>query len=386
MMDLAFQRIPRREIFEQTGVQFMQINTLYQLFSMAHAHDPQLEMADSLLMMPDLFHYWLSGHKANEFTIATTSQMFHGRERRWATELLNQLGIPTHILRPVIPPGTVLGDTRSELMAEVGLRKTVPVISPGSHDTASAVAAVPGLDDQSAYISSGTWSLMGVEIPKSIINEKVLAYNFTNEGGVASTTRLLKNLGGLWLLQESRRQWQREGRDYRWDELFAQAEQAKPFRSLVDPDAPDFLSPGDIPGAIRAYCRRTAQPEPDSVGATVRCCMESLALKYRWVLEALEALTGQQLKIVRIVGGGSQNRLLSQFAADACQRPVVTGPVEAAALGNILLQAIATGHLPDVSAGRRVIAASVSQQDFEPGPGDAWGEAFERFSGLVKQG
>lgn len=382
MMELAFQRMPRHQIFEQTGIQFIQLNTLYQLFSMAQTEDPQLEIADTLLMMPDLFHYWLTGRKATEFTIATTTQMFHSREGRWATELLAHLGIPTHFLPPVVPSGTVLGDIGPELMAEVGLRHPVPVIAPGSHDTASAVAAIPGLDGQSAYISSGTWSLMGVEIPEPIINNQVLSLNFTNEGGVANTTRLLTNVTGLWLLQESRRQWQREGRDYTWDELLALADHAEPFRCLVDPDSLDFLNPGDMPGAIRAYCHRTGQPEPTSVGSVVRCCLESLALKYRWVLDALERVTGRQLATIRIVGGGSQNRLLSQFTADACQRLVVTGPVEATALGNVLLQAIATGHLPDISAGRYAIAASSGQKNFEPGSSGAWDEAFARFSEL----
>lgn len=383
MMELAFQRIPRHEIFNQTGIQFLQLNTLYQLLSMAETKSPQLSMAETLLMMPDLFHYFLTGQKTAEFTIATTSQMFHGQKRRWATELLDQLGIPTHILQPVVSPGTVLGDMRPELMAEVGLRHRVPVIAPGSHDTASAVAAVPGLDAETAYISSGTWSVMGMEIPKPIVNEQALSLNFTNEGGVANTTRLLTNVMGLWLLQESRRQWQREGHEYTWDDMLKLAEQAEPFRSLIDTDCLDFLNPADMPAAIRAYCRRTGQPEPTGADSVVRCCLESLALKYRWVVNALETLTGRKSNTICIVGGGSQNRLLSQFTADACEREIVTGPVEATALGNVLLQAIATGHLPDVSAGREAIAASFHQRRYEPGPSGPWQEAFARFTKLL---
>ncbi len=383
MMELVFQRVPRSEVFDHTGIQFLQLNTLYQLFSMALNKDPQLEMAGTLLMTPDLFHYWLTGRKATEFTIATTSQMFNVRECRWATEMLTQLGIPTHFLLPVVSPGTVLGDMRPELMSEVDLRQPVPVIAPGSHDTASAVAAIPGLDAESAYISSGTWCIIGVEIPDPIVNEQALNLGFSNEGGVANTTRLLTNVMGLWLLQESRRQWQREGHDHTWDELLTLAEDVAPFHSLIDPDSPDFLYPGDMPSAIRSYCRRTGQPEPSSAGSVVRCCLESLALKYRWFLDALEMLTGQQLRTIRIVGGGSQNRLLSQFTADACQRPVATGPVEATALGNALLQAIATGHLPDISAGRQAIADSLSQEYFEPGSSGAWEEAFARFNALL---
>jgi rhamnulokinase len=270
-----------------------------------------------------------------------------------------------------------------KLTAEVGLRDYVPVIATGSHDTASAVAAIPGLDDASVYISSGTWSLMGVELPEPIINDQVLSRNFTNEGGVGNTIRLLKNLTGLWLLQESRRRWQKDGQDYTWDALMGMGEQAEPFRYLINPDARDFLSPNDMPEAIRSYCKRTGQAEPTSVGAIVRCCLESVALKYRWVLEALETLTNKQFKTIRIVGGGSQNQLLSQFTADACRRPVVTGPVEATALGNVLLQAIASGHLSDISAGRQAIAASIYRQHLEPRSDDAWEAAYDRFCKML---
>lgn len=385
MVEQACQVVPRERIFEYTGIQFMQLNTLIQLFSMVRSGDPQLEAADTLLMMPDLFNYWLTGQKGCEYTDASTTQMLDARSRTWATDLVAELGIPTRILPAIIETGTVLGELRSDVAVEAGLRQPAPVIASASHDTASAVAAVPGLDQHSLYISSGTWSLVGVEVSEPVINERSLALNFTNEGGVAGTIRLLKNVTGLWLLQESRRQWQREGHDYGWEDLLALAAQAEPFRSLVDPDHPDFLSPGDMPATVRAYCRRTGQPEPESVGAVVRCCLESLALKYRWAIEALDELVGYRLETVRIVGGGSQNRLLSQFTADACQRPVVTGPVEATALGNVMVQAIATGHLQDLAAGRRAIAASVPQETFEPGPAAAWDEAFGRFQELVKR-
>ncbi len=382
----VFQRVPRHEIFQQTGIQFMQINTLYQLFSMVEENDPQLERAETLLMMPDLFHYWLTGYRASEYTITSTSQMLHARERSWASGLLTELGIPTRILPPLIAPGTILGELRPEVMDRTGLRQPVAVVATGSHDTASAVAAIPELDDNSLYISSGTWSLVGVEVPEPVINDRALELNFTNEGGVAGTIRLLKNVAGLWLLQESRRQWSREGRDYTWDELLAKAEQAEPFGSLVDPDDPGFLSPDDMPAAIQAFCRRTGQPEPQDVGAVVRCCLESLALKYRWALDALESLIGRRLEVIRIVGGGCQNRLLCQFTADACQRPVVAGPVEATALGNLMLQAIARGHLDDVAAGRRAIGASVERQRFEPRPNAAWEERYGRFRELLIRG
>ena len=384
MLELAFQQMPRRRIFEHTGNQFMQFNTLFQLLSMADQNDPQLQTADTLLMMPDLFHYWLTGQKTTEFSIATTSQMYDIRQRRWATDMLTKLKIPCGLLPSVVSPGTVVGQLPQALMDETDLRHPAHVITPASHDTSSAIAAIPGLNDQSVYISSGTWSLMGVEIPEPIINDQVLALNYTNEGGVGNSVNLLKILTGLWLLQENRRQWQREGNPYSWDKLLALAQQADPFQSLVDPDAADFLKPMDMPTAIREFCHRTGQPKPVNAGAMVRCCLESLALNYRKALEDLETLTGKHLKTVRIVGGGSRNPLLSQFTADACQRQVVTGPVEATALGNVLLQAIATGHLPDIATGRQAIAASFEQQHFEPGSKNAWDEAYGHFKNLKR--
>jgi rhamnulokinase len=376
-----FQRAPRNEIFALTGIQFMRINTLYQLFSMIG--DPQLEAAETLLMMPDLFHYWMTGRKVAEYTQASTSQCFHARERRWANELLDRLDLPSRILPEVVFPGTVIGELRGDITAELRLPERTPVIAPGSHDTASAVVAVPGLDQHSAYISSGTWSLVGVETAEPIITERSLALNFTNEGGVSGTIRLLKNVMGLWLIQECRAQWQREGQGYGWDELLALADQAPPFRSLIDPDAAEFLEPGDMPNAIRDFCRRTQQPIPESAGAVVRCCLESLALRYRWVLLALEELLGRPLRTIRVVGGGSRNRLLCQFTADACGRPVIAGPVEATALGNILIQAIAAGHLADLTSARQALAASVDLKQYDPRPAAAWDEAFDRFSALI---
>jgi rhamnulokinase len=384
MLELAFRQMPRRQIFEHTGNQFIQFNTLFQILSMVHKNDPQLEAAKTLLMMPDLFHYWLTGQKATEFSIATTSQMYDIRQRCWAMNVLTELKISCGLLPAVVSPGTVLGQLPQALMDETDLSQPASIVAPASHDTSSAIAAIPGLDDQSVYISSGTWSLMGVEIPEPIINDQVLALNYTNEGGVANAVNLLKILTGLWLLQESRRQWQREGNDYSWDALLTLGEQAEPFQSLVDPDAPDFLNPTDMPAAIREFCRRTGQPEPGNVGAMFRCCLESLALNYRNALEDLETLTGKHLQTVRVVGGGSQNRLLSQFTADACQRLVVTGPVEATALGNVLLQAIATGHLPDIATGRQAIAASFEQLHFEPGSKNAWDEAYGHFKNLKR--
>ena len=384
MMELAFKRAGRSAIFRHTGIQFMQINTLYQLLSMVEARDPQLDAAETLLLMPDLFNYWLTGRTVAEYTIASTSQMLDARRRTWATGLLDQLGIPTAILPPVVDAGTVLGDLRSDIAGEVGAPGTPQVIAVGSHDTASAVAAIPDLGPESAYISSGTWSLIGVETPQPVLSDQALALNLTNEGGVAGDIRLLKNSTGLWLLQESRRQWQRDGHDYSWDELLDLAGKAPAFRSLVDPDDRAFLNPPDMPAAIRAYCRRTGQPEPESVGAVVRCCLESMALASRAVIDSLETLLERRLEVVRIVGGGSQNAMLSKFTADACQRPVVCGPVEATALGNVMVQAIATGQINDIAAGRRAIASSIPLLRYDPeaSAAAAWEDASGRFAAL----
>ncbi len=385
-MEKVFAKVPRHEVFATTGIQFMQINTLFQLHSMVSARDPALERARTMLMTPDLFHYWLTGAKKSEYTIATTSQMVNARDRNWAGHMLDRIGIPTRILPPIVMPGTKLGDLSGKLTGEAGLTDTVPVIAVGSHDTASAVAAIPELDINSVYISSGTWSLMGVETARPVLNDKALKLNFTNEGGVAGTLRLLKNIMGLWLVQECQRQWEREGSAYSWDRLLAEGEKAAPFRSLVDPDAPDFLAPGDMPAAIRGWCKKTGQPEPASVGELVRCCLESLALKYRVILEDLESLVERKLTRIRIVGGGCLNRQLCQYTADACERPVKAGPVEATALGSIMLQAIATGSLKDVAEGRRAVAASVSMEEYAPQNPASWADALKRFRKLTGGG
>lgn len=362
MMEKVFQRASRAEIFSQTGLQFMQINTLYQLFSLVEAHDPLLDIADTLLLTPDLFHYWLSGRQVAEYTIASTTQMLHCGSRTWANGLLNRVGIPVRLLPPLIHPGNLIGELRGEIIRETNLKNAAPVIAVGSHDTASAVVAVPSLDEHSAYISSGTWSLVGVEIAEPILNERALRLNFTNEGGASNTIRLLKNVSGLWLLQECRRHWG----DVGWDEVIAHAREAAPLKSLIDPDAADFLNPADMPEAIRSYCRRVGEPEPDSVGEMARCCLESLALKYRWVIESLESLTGREIKTIRIVGGGSQNKLLCQFTADATQRVVVAGPVEATALGNALVQAMALKQIESLAQARVAALASSSIEIFAP--------------------
>lgn len=369
----------KERIYETTGIQFLELNTLTQLVSMVEARSPQLDTADTLLMMPDVFNYWLTGIKKTEYTNASTTQMLGAQSRAWDLSLLKDLGIPTHFLPNIVQPGTVLGSLDASVADEVGLHPDTPVVAPGTHDTASAVAAVPHLDEKSVYLSSGTWSLMGVEVAEPIINDEMLRLNFTNEGGVGGTIRLLKNVAGMWLLEESRRQWAREGQELGWSTLLDKARNAVPFQSIIDPDDASFNVPGNLPSAIRAYCQKTNQASPSSMGAVARCCLESLALKYRWVVEATERLTRQTVDTVRIVGGGSQNDLLNQFTADACGKRVVAGPVEATALGNIMMQAVAIGHIGNIKEGREAVARSVDLKHFEPKLQGAWDEAFGKF-------
>jgi rhamnulokinase len=375
----VFARVTEAELFRETGVQSWQINTLFQLFSMVESVDPQLAIAHTLLMMPDLFSYWLSGVKSAEFTDATTSEMLRRGSRNWAVDLLSRLKIPVHILPPIVEPGTVIGGLRSKITAEMGFASAPPVIATASHDTASAVAAIPGIDANSAFISSGTWSLMGVEVSAPITTEEARLLGFTNEGGFDGSVLLLRNITGLWLLQECMRQWRRKGVDYTWDQLLSLANRATPFRSLVDPDATEFTSPDDMIGAVQDFCRQTGQPAPENEGEVALCCLESLSLRYRSVLDSLEKITERRLETIRVVGGGSQNRLLCQLTANACGRMLIAGPVEASSLGNIMLQAVATGDVSSLEEGRRRIAASVQQSVFEPSSSDAWEESYHRF-------
>ena len=378
MYEEAFKRVPREEIFERTGIQFMEINTLYQLLSMVINKSPLLDVADKLLMMPDLLNYWLTGRKVSEFSIATTSQLYDPREKGWSLPLFQKLGIPTRILPEIVPPGTVLGPLYASLGQEVGLGG-VPVIAPACHDTGSAVAAVPALGENYAYISSGTWSLAGVEVKEPIITQGSLQYNFTNEGGVCDTIRFLKNIMGLWLVQECRRTWAAEGDAYSYDELTAMANQAKPFLAVVDPDDESFMRPGDMPARIQGYCKRTGQRVPESRGAIVRCALESLAFKYRWTIESLQTVTGRQIESVNIVGGGGQNRLLNQMAADATNRPVVAGPFEATAVGNVLMQALALGDIGSLEEGRELVRRSFDVSNYEPQDADKWEAEYARY-------
>jgi len=385
IMEDAFRRVPRPDIFRQTGIQFMRFNTLFQLLALRRDRSPLLEMAETLLFVPDLFHYFFTGIKVNEYTDASTSQMLDPRSRGWAYELVQAFGLPADILGTLVQPGTMLGPLRPSIVEETGINPA-PVIAPASHDTASAIAAVPASAGSWAYISSGTWSLMGVELKQPLVSDAALEANFTNEGGVGGTTRFLKNIMGLWLVQECRRAWERAGTTYNYDDLTRQAEAATPFASLVDPDDPSFILPANMPAALADFCRRSGQPAPDGVGGTVRCALESLALCYRWVLERLETLTGQRAEAIHIVGGGSQNALLNQFTADACDRPVLAGPVEATAIGNVLTQALGLGVLGTLTDAREVVRRSFEVRTFTPRRVDAWQTAYERFRAFRVRG
>ncbi len=382
MMEEAFRRVPREEIFAATGIQFMQLNTLYQLLAMVVRNDPLLTVAETLLMLPDLLNYWLTGRIVSERTIASTSQCLDPFTGGWAQPLLARLGIPTGLFTPMIAPGVVLGELLPEAAAETGA-PGLAVVAVGSHDTASAVAAVPAEGADYAYLSSGTWSLMGIERDRPVVNERSLAFNVTNEGGVCDTIRLLKNIAGLWTIQECRRTWMQEGVKLSWDEIVQLAAVAPAFTALIDVDAKDFAAPGDMPARIRAYCARTGQPVPQDRGTVARIVFESLTLKYRRTLEMLDELAGRRLAVLHIVGGGTQNRLLSQFAANAIGRPVIAGPIEATAIGNILMQMLATGAISSLAEGRAVVRASFETEMFLPRDMDAWDEAAARFAKLV---
>lgn len=380
----VFRQVPRREVFERTGIQFMEINTLYQWYAMRVRRSPQLDAARHLLLMGDLVHYFLTGRVAAEVTNASTTQCYDPRAGRWATSLLGRLGLPTRILPPLIQPGTALGPVLAPVAEDTGAAG-VRVIAPATHDTACAVAAVPAEPGSRwAYLSSGTWSLVGVETGDPVITDAAYAGNFTNEVGVGGTIRLLKNVMGLWLVQECCRAWEKAGAPTPYDRIAPLALKAPAFRSLIDPDDPRFVKQGGMPTKIQAFCRETRQPVPTGRETMLRCILESLALKYRWVIEKLEALRGERIDVLHVVGGGSRIDLLNQFTADALGRPVLAGPVEATAMGNALVQAMAYGEVASVDDARAVIRASIELRRFEPRSAPAWNEMYGRLVSIVR--
>jgi rhamnulokinase len=381
-MDAAFAVVPRAEVFRQTGIQFMRFNSLFQLLALKRDRSPLLDVAETMLFIPDLFHYWFTGIKVNEYTDASTSQMIDPHTRIWAVNLVRRFGLPERILGSLVQPGTVLGPLRPSVASQAGVA-SIPVIAPATHDTAAAVAAVPASGESWAYISSGTWSLMGVETRQPLTDERTLRVNFTNEGGIDGTIRLLKNIGGLWLVQECRRAWERAGTQYSYEELMRLAEGSPPFASVLNPDDAAFLLPSSMPAAIAEYCRKSEQAVPVEPGAVVRCALEGLALRYRWVLERLEELIGKRLDTIHVVGGGSQNTLLCQFTADACDRSVVAGPVEATAIGNLLAQMLGLGLLGSLAQARAVVRRSFDVRTYAPRQPTAWDAPYQRFLQLI---
>jgi rhamnulokinase len=371
-MEWVFDRVPRRTIFERTGIQFMQLNSLIQLASMVRDKSPLLDAAATFVMIPDLFNYWFTGEKVCEFTDATTTQAYNPRTQDWDRETLEAIGIPSHIFPQLVLPGTRLGEYNG-----------IPVILPACHDTGSAVAGVPLTNKNAAYLSSGTWSLIGLEIAEAVIDDAAYEANVTNEGGVYGTFRFLKNVMGLWLAQQCRAMWRTEGTEYNYDQLTALAEAAEPFRAFVDPDDGSFLPPGDMPARIREFCARTNQPLPETVGQMMRTIYESLAMKYRQSLNRLSSISGQAVTKLHVIGGGTKNKLLCQMTADAINRPVIAGPIEATALGNAVVQMITLGWIGSITEAREIVSRSFPIAHYEPKNIDAWDEAYARFEKIL---
>ena len=380
MIEEAFGLMPKEEIYDVTGIQFLPINSLYQLLAMRGS--PLLEAAETLLLIPDLMNYWLTGEKACEYTNATTTQLLDLETGGWSENLLEGMGIPSRLLARITASGTELGPLLPEVAEEVGAAP--PVFSVASHDTASAVVAIPAQADDFAYISSGTWSLVGVETREPVVTKEAMEANFTNEGGFGGRTRFLKNVMGLWILQECRRQWAREGNEYSYEELARLAEDA-PSGPLVDPDHPAFLVPGDMASRVRSFCKETEQTPPEGPAAVARCVFESLALKYEHAIQQAQSLTGRTVSSVNVVGGGSQNALLCQLTADASGLPIVAGPVEATAIGNVMVQAFAQDRVGSLEEMRAVVRDSFEASTYGPNDADEWSGLREKFSKLLKE-
>ena len=379
IMEEFFTLIPREQVYQLTGIQFLQFNTLFQLFAMARENSPLLKKAQNLLFIPDIFNYLLTGEKKTEFSFATTSQLYNPRKKNWDEELFAALDISRGIMQQIVPPGTVIGGIGRDVCRKTGLQK-LSVVAPATHDTGSAVAAVPATGRDWAFISSGTWSLMGIETCEPIITDKAHDFNFTNEGGVGGTFRFLRNIMGLWLVQQCRNALG----SYTYEDLMRLAADAAPFKSIINPDDTEFFNPPDMTEAVRRFCRESGQPVPESPGEIIRCVLESLALQYRRVLNQLHEVQSQQINVINIVGGGVNNKLLCQFTADATGLPVTAGPVEAAAVGNILTQALALGYVSSIAEVRDIVRRSFEPLRYEPRQTALWDEAYQRFQNIVE--
>jgi rhamnulokinase len=382
VMEEVIAKLGKAEIFERSGLQFLPFNTIYQLAALIKNNAPVLNQADKLLMIPDLLRYFLTGEKKGELSNASTTQLLNPTTGRWDAYLTSALGIPASILPDLVAAGSMAGTLSSAVQDELGV-PALPVVAVGEHDTASAVAAVPAAEEHFAYISCGTWSLLGTELKAPVLTEQALEWNFTNEGGVYGTYRLLKNIMGLWIIQECKRSWDKEGKEIGFGELVKLAGVAPAFQSLIDPDDNRFLHLGHMPDKIQQYCRETNQPVPQTDGEIIRCVMESLALKYRLVLERTEQLAGIRYNGLHMVGGGIQNTLLCQFTANAIGRPVWAGPVEASAIGNLVVQYIALGHIASLQGAREIIRKSFPLETYEPQQAEQWEQAYGAYCVLI---
>jgi sugar (pentulose or hexulose) kinase len=376
MMEKAFEIMDKRQIYESTGIQFMQLNSVYQLLAMRLVNPKILAEAKRLIFMADLFSYYLCNNAYGEYTLASTSQLMDMKSGRWSEEIFDKLSLPMEIMPDVVQPGTIVGQLSRSIADELSCGQ-IPVVATASHDTASAVAAVPAAEGNWAYLSSGTWSLIGVEIAKAIVNDKTFEFEFTNEGGVENTIRLLKNIMGLWLVQECKRQWQKEGTDFSYTELTNMAEQSKPFAGHIDVDNSSFLTPGDMPKRINNYLTHTGQKPTKDKGQMIRMILESLALKYRAVMDALKDILRREIDNLHVVGGGIQNELLCQFAANATGKKIVTGPIEATAIGNILMQAKAIGQIKSLTEAREIVRNSFNLKEYQPQEVSLWKEQYK---------
>lgn len=383
MIEEARKYMSKAEMYDRTGIQFMDFNTLFQLLSIKKNRPELLERADKLLFMPDLFTYMLTNNKVSEYSIATTSQMVNIDTQDWDYELLRAMKIPTHILCDIVPSGTKMGYLRHSLREELGLER-IPVISVCGHDTQSAITAIPSESKDFAFISSGTWSLFGTELDEPVVNEKAKKLNVTNEGGYNYTTAFLKNICGLWLIQESRRQWIREGKEYSYAQLEQEALKAEPFKCFIDPDAPDFVAMGDMPERVREFCRKTNQYIPETVGEVMRCIYESLAMKYKYVLAGIEDCVGKKYDRIHVMGGGTKDTFLCALTASSCNRTVYAGPIEATVLGNVAVQLMASGDIKDIAEARKIIAKGENLKVYNPVDADKWEEAYKNFVKIVK--
>lgn len=382
LVDEAFKTMPKEKLYGITGIQFMELNTLFQLISLKKYRPWMLERADKMLFMPDLFGYMLTGKMCAEYSIASTSQLIDLDKRTWSKEILDAFGIKESVFAPLVQPGTVLGELSKEICEECGV-DPVPVISVCGHDTQSAITSVPCEDGDFAFLSSGTWSLFGTELDKPIVNETSMNINITNEGGFDGSTGFLKNIIGLWLIQESRRQWKREGKEYSYADLEKLALAAEPFKCFIDPDAPEFVPHGNIPERVREFCRKTGQYVPETVGEIMRCIYESLAMKYRLTFEKLRECTERDYPVIHVIGGGTKDGLLCQMTANSCDRTVKAGPIEATVMGNVAVQLMSNGSVKNIGQARKIVAESSELKTFEPKDTDKWAEAYKDFLKVV---